>query len=90
MAAVGRATMFTVLAPDELLHPVLFVTFTEIVSVPDLFATKMMLLLLLPAVMDPPAIVQAYTAPDPAFATQAILPDEPAHTEDGAVMLATG
>jgi hypothetical protein len=43
-----------------------------------------------PAVMHPLTMLQEYFAPVPALATTAVLPDELAHTEAAAVMLATG
>jgi hypothetical protein len=49
-----------------------------------------MLLVPPPAVIVPLLMDQAYLAPLPPLATDAVLPAEPAHTEAGAVMVATG
>lgn len=71
-------------------QPVALVTVTPSATVPLAPAVKVTDLVLPPAVIVPFVIVQAYVAPAPASATDAALPVEPAHTADGAVIVATG
>ena len=49
-----------------------------------------MLLVPAPAVINPFVMLHAYLAPVPPFATEAVLPDDPAHTDVAAVIFATG
>jgi hypothetical protein len=59
MVATGRATIDTVLFPDAVLHPVLFVTVTLSVTDPDLVAVYVMLLVPAPAVIHPFVMLHA-------------------------------
>jgi hypothetical protein len=71
-------------------QPAEVVTVTCSVSVPGAPAVNVMLDVPVPAVIVPLVIDQLYVAPAPAFATDALLPVEPATTLDGAVIVAFG
>jgi hypothetical protein len=71
-------------------QPADVVTVTCSVSVPAAPAVNVMFDVPVPAVIVPLVMDQLYVAPAPAFATDALLPVEPATTLDGAVIVAFG
>src|SRR5208282_2317398 len=53
-------------------------------------AVKVIVVVFVPAVIEPPVIVQAYVAPTPAVGTEAVLTVELAQTLEGAVIVELG
>jgi hypothetical protein len=89
IVALGDGLIVTV-AFEDAEQPLLLVTVIARVTEPDAPAVNVIFLVPVPAVIEPLVIVHAYAELAPASGTDAELPVELEHTEDGAVIEALG